>query len=306
MKRELFNTRVTVKLRKSDYRNEWYLYLEAYPVRGKGDAKVRHREYLNRTVTTPVWDKKRTARTSADGTVTYKPKRDVNGIILCKSELDQESCLYADKVRAIRQREYDTEELYSETEAALLEQKEKSQCDFIAYFKKITWERHKNSSDAIIVNWSRVYELMKIFTKREPMIFADIDTKLMEHFKQFLLTAPQGGNKSGTISQNTASTYFAIFKAGLKQAFIDGYLVTDISAKVKGIQGKESRREHLTMEELNKLAATPCDNPVIKRAALFSALTGFLQFKIEVQFSARKSSPTKPLGVFANFQVNDF
>jgi len=281
MKRELFNTRVTVKLRKSDYRNEWYLYIEAYPVRGKGDAKVRHREYLNRTVTTPVWDKKRTARTSADGTVTYKPKRDVNGIILCKSDLDQESCLYADKVRAIRQREYDTQELYSDTEAALLEQKEKSQCDFIAYFGKLISERHKNSSDSIIVNWSRVYDLMKIFTKEEPMIFADIDTKLMEHFKQFLLTAPQGGNKSGTISQNTASTYFSIFKAGLKQAFIDGYLVTDISAKVKGIQGKESRREHLTMEELNKLAATPCDNPIIKRAALFSVLTGFRHSDIQ-------------------------
>jgi len=274
MKRELYNTRVTVKLRKSDYRKEWYLYLEAYPVRGKGDAKLRRREYLNRTVTTPIWDKKRTARTSADGTVTYKPKRDVNGIILCKSELDQESCIYADKVRAIRQKEYDTEELYSETEAALLEQKEKSQCDFITYFDRLIGERHKNSSDSIIVNWCRVHELMKIFTKGSPMIFADIDIKLMEHFKRFLLTAPQGGNKSGTISQNTASTYFAIFKAGLKQAFVDGYLVTDISAKVKGIQGKESRREHLTMEELNKLAATPCDKPIIKRAALFSALTG--------------------------------
>ena len=26
------DTRVTVKLRKADFRNEWYLYLEAYPV----------------------------------------------------------------------------------------------------------------------------------------------------------------------------------------------------------------------------------------------------------------------------------
>jgi len=256
MKREMLNTRVTVKLRKSDFRNEWYLYLEAYPVRAKGsDKPQRRREFLNRTVTTPIWDKKRIARTSADGMVSYKPRRDVNGIILCKSEVDQESCLYADKVRAIRQREYDTLELYSETEAALAEQKEKSQCDFIAYFKKITRERCKNRSDSIIANWSRVHELMKIFTKGAPMIFADIDVKMMEHFKQFLLTAPQGGNKSGMISQNTASTYFSVFKAALKQAFIDGYLVIDLSAKVKGIQWKESRREHLTMDEKKEKAA---------------------------------------------------
>jgi hypothetical protein len=35
----------------------------------------------------------------------------------------------------------------------------------------------------------------------------------MEKFKQFLLKAPQGGSKKGTISKNTASTYFSVFKA---------------------------------------------------------------------------------------------
>ena len=104
--------------------------------------------------------------------------------------------------------------------------------------------------------------------------------KLVESFRRFLMTAPQGGNKSGTISQNTASTYFAIFKAGLKQAFVDGYLTIDISAKVKGIQEQESRREYLTVEELNRLAQTPCD-PLLKRAALFSALTGIRHCDIQ-------------------------
>lgn len=94
------------------------------------------------------------------------------------------------------------------------------------------------------------------------------------------MNAPQGGTKRGTISQNTAATYFSIFKAGLKQAFIDGYLTIDISAKVKGIQERESRREYLTVEELNRLAQTPCD-PLLKRAALFSALTGIRHCDIQ-------------------------
>lgn len=94
------------------------------------------------------------------------------------------------------------------------------------------------------------------------------------------MNAPQGGTKRGTISQNTASTYFSIFKAGLKQAFIDGYLTIDIAAKVKGIQERESRREYLTIEELNRLAQTPCD-PLLKRAALFSALTGIRHCDIQ-------------------------
>lgn len=32
MKKALVNTRVSVKLRKSEYRDEWYLYVESYPV----------------------------------------------------------------------------------------------------------------------------------------------------------------------------------------------------------------------------------------------------------------------------------
>src|SRR5574344_654223 len=241
MKKAISNTRVSVKLRKSEFRNEWYIYLESYPVKSKGDDKPRRvREYINRIITTPIWNKSHIARATSNGNISYKPKRDLNGIILCKSVLDQEACIYADKIRSIRQNEYDTAELYSDTEAALQEQKAKSQCDFITYFKQVIKTRHKNSSDSIINNWYRVYELMKVFTNNEPMIFSNIDIKQIEHFRQFLLDTPQGGNKKGTISKNTASTYFAVFKAGLRQAFIDGFLLLDISAKVKGIQEEET------------------------------------------------------------------
>ena len=89
-----------------------------------------------------------------------------------------------------------------------------------------------------------------------------------------MLTAPQGGGKSGIISQNTASTYFSIFKAAVHQAFIEGYLDVDLAAKVKGVPEEESRREYLTIDELNLLAATPCNYPMLKKAAFFSALTG--------------------------------
>lgn len=282
MKKALAHTRFTVKLRKSEYREAWHLFIESYPVfltpRGKPS---RQKEALNRHITTPVWDKTRPGRTAADGTVAYKPKRDSNGVIMCRSEVDNEACLYADKVRARRQREYDNTALYTESEAEQAAQKEKGQCNFIEYFGQLMIKRHKNSSNSILVNWNRVYELIKIFAASDTLLFSQIDVRLIENFKLFLLNAPQGGNKVGTVSQNTASTYFSIFKAGLRQAFVDGYLTIDLAAKVKGISEQESRREHLTMEELNALAATPCDNAVIKRAALFSALTGIRHVDIQ-------------------------
>lgn len=62
MKKAIANTKVTVKLRKSEYHNEWYLIIESYPVFKPGNTKPsRIIEAINRTITTPIWDKSRTA-----------------------------------------------------------------------------------------------------------------------------------------------------------------------------------------------------------------------------------------------------
>ena len=281
MKKALPNTKVTVKLRRSRYKEEWYLIIESYPVYKRGSNRAsRVVESINRTISTPIWDKSSIARILPDGSFNYKPKRDLNGIIQCRSTIDQEACIYADNVRKLRQHEYDSAILYTDKENELAAQNERSEQDFIKYFNGIISKRHPNSSNSIIVNWMRVGELLKIYSQGNPIPFKSISVKLLEDIKMFLLRAPMGGNKKGTISQNTASTYFSIFKAALKQAFIDGYLTVDIGAKIKGIQGQESRREYLTIEELNRLAQTPCD-PLLKRAALFSALTGLRHCDIQ-------------------------
>lgn len=158
----------------------------------------------------------------------------MNGIIICRSKTDRETCIFADNVRNLRQHEYDSAELYTDTDQEMVEKKAKGQVNFIDYYAKVTETRHKKSSKSIIVNWNRVQELMKIYTEGEPLPFSKIDLRLIDSFKTFLLTAPQGGGKSGIISQNTASTYFSIFKAAVHQAFIDGYLDVDLAAKVKG------------------------------------------------------------------------
>ena len=55
MKKSFVNTRVTVRLRKSDYYDKWYLYLEAYPVRiEEKDKPQRVREYINLQLRHPL------------------------------------------------------------------------------------------------------------------------------------------------------------------------------------------------------------------------------------------------------------
>lgn len=278
MKRTVFK----VILRKSEYKEQWSLIIESFPVFVPGREKpMRKHEPLGRFVTTPIWDKNSSGRTLADGKAYYRPKRDVNGIIQCRSTIDQEACIFADKVRDIRQHEYDNQLLYTETEAEQAAQNERSKCDFIKYFEDLRDKRHQNSSKSIRVNWDREVALMKMFTEGKPMIFSTIDMNLLEDYKNFLINAPQGGSKKGTITRNTASTYFSIFKAGLHQAFIDGYLTVDIAAKAKNIAYSDKQREYLTIDELNTLAATPCDRPIMKRASLFSALTGMRHSDIQ-------------------------
>ena len=50
MKKALPNTKVTAKLRKSNYKDEWYLIIESYPVYKRGSKRAsRVVESINRT-----------------------------------------------------------------------------------------------------------------------------------------------------------------------------------------------------------------------------------------------------------------
>lgn len=276
MRKKSNNTKVTVKLRKAENEELWYLYLECYPVyEGSSEIPQRKRIYLNRSITTPKWDKHKPTRSEQS----YQPLRDVNGVILCKSEVDRISCVFADEMRKQQQMEFDNKAIYNDDQE--IEFAEMANQPFLPYYERIRKERHKNSSESIIINWRRVGELLEIFAQGQTILFRDINREFIERFRAFILSAPQGGGKSGTLSQNSASTYFGIFLASLKQAFVDGYFISDIASKTKGISTVENKKEYLTQEELNKLAKTKCDNPILKRAALFSALTGLRHCDIQ-------------------------
>ncbi len=104
--------------------------------------------------------------------------------------------------------------------------------------------------------------------------FSDLNVKFCKDFTEYLLSAKRIRSRKLPISQNTALAYQNKFKAALKQAFEEGILKTNLSAQFDRIKEPESSRDFLTMEELNRLANTECTLPLLKTAALFSALTG--------------------------------
>lgn len=252
--------RVTVKLRKLENKEQWSLFVESYPVIKDGKL-TRQRESVGRYVTTPIF-------------VGNQPKRDREGIIICVSETDRDNCRYAEEIRRKYQAEYDRLSLMTDEEREIARMNDVSEGDFIDYFEYLTKERHKNNSESIRVNWNRAAKLIKLFTKGQPLLLKDLNVAMLNRLREFLLSAPMGGGKKGTLSANSASTYFAIIKAALHQCYVEGYLPTDLAGRVSGIRARDKAREYLTQQELITLAATPCDNDIIKRAALFSALTG--------------------------------
>jgi len=160
-------------------------------------------------------------------------------------------------------------EIYSEYEKEQLCKREKGEQSFIEYFRKLTNKRKASNHN----NWVSALNYIEDFTNGK-LKFTDLNEKFLEDFKEYLLTTKSKKSDKTTLSQNSTVSYFNKVKAALKQAYKDGILQTDLNAKISPIKTAETRREYLTIEELNKLVKTPCNNDLLKRAALFSALTG--------------------------------
>lgn len=111
--------------------------------------------------------------------------------------------------------------------------------------------------------------------------FTNLNETLCEEYADYLLSAPGIGRAKRKIKTNTAVSYFAKFKSTLKEAYKKGLLTSDLGRIVESITPEETHREFLFMEELERLAVADCELPVVKRAGLFSAMTGFRYSDVE-------------------------
>jgi len=180
-----------------------------------------------------------------------------------------ENIRIGESIRQKRENFINKPEIYSQYEKEQLRIKELGEQCFINYFEKLTNKRNGSNYSS----WISALKYLETFTNGS-LKFSNLNEKILEDFKEYLLSTKSNKSKKTTLSQNSAVSYFNKVKAALKQSYKDGILQTDLNAKIKPIKTAETRREYLTLEELNKLVRTNCNNPLLKRAALFSALTG--------------------------------
>jgi len=182
---------------------------------------------------------------------------------------NKETYEIAKYIRQKRENTINKPEIYTEFEAEQIKIKEKGQQNFVEYYAKLADKRKGSNFD----NWISAYYYLEEFTNGE-LKFCDLNVPFCNDFKDYLLTTKSRKSDKACLSTNSAVSYFNKVKAAMKQAFKDGVLQVDINSKVEPIKNADTKREFLTIEELNKAIKVECKYPIIKKAAIFSAVTG--------------------------------
>ncbi len=254
-----------VKLRqKTISGNRQSLYLDFYPpIKHPETGEPTRREFLGRYLFNEF-------ELGKDG---KQKKIKLNPI---DKKHNTETLQVAEQIRQKRDNELNKPEIYTGYELERLKIRERGEENFIAYFKKLADKRKASNHD----NWVSAYHYLEKFTNGN-LKFANLNEMFCNDFKEYLLTTNSNKSSKQTLSQNSAVSYFNKVKATLKQAYKDGYLQADLNGRIEPIKPAETQRNFLTLEELNSLAKAYCPNELLKKSALFSALTGLRFSDIE-------------------------
>jgi integrase len=250
------------------------LYLDFYPpIPHPKTGEPTRREFLGMYVYTDKDELKKTIKElKQQGKNTDRLKKlekELKPLTSTQQQHNTETYKIAESIRQKRQNHLDKPEIYDQYEKKQLRLKEIGEQCFIEYFRKLANKRKASNFD----NWVSALNYLERFTNGK-LKFSDLNESKIEEFKEYLLNTKSIKSDKTTLSQNTAVSYFNKIKAALKQAYKEGKLQVDLNARIEPIEQAETRRQYLTIEELNRLVKTPCNNELLKRSALFSALTG--------------------------------
>lgn len=150
-----------------------------------------------------------------------------------------------------------------------IENIQKQRSSFLAFVERVAQDR--NSSKGNEGSWYSMIKHLKNFLTYD-ITFEQVDVKFLNDFKAYLDKVLQNTGKP--LAQNTKVAYYNKLAAALKQAVNEDIITKNPAAKTTGFKPEEVQRQFLTTEELKIVVKTDCKIPIIKRAFLFSCLTG--------------------------------
>ena len=161
---------------------------------------------------------------------------------------------------------------------------------FLPYYRKMMEDRNNNpETKGNYGNWRSCLRYLQIYCD-ENTTFRDITPEFVQGFKDYLELAEKDDYKQAEgnvkrnyekLSTNTKVSYFNKLRACINQAFEEHIIADNPLRGIQGFKEEDVKRNYLTLEEIKKLASTPCTVPLLKRTFLFSCLTGMRKCDIE-------------------------
>lgn len=158
--------------------------------------------------------------------------------------------------------QYNKTEIYTNEEKEKIEIISKGNISFIDIAKKIANKQKKSTQTEYLVTIKKFTE----YIKGKDIKLNELTPSVINSFIDYLTDS---GNK-----QNTIKKRLAIVKAVLVRATKKGLYSANWLAQTDTVKKESVTKTFLTIDELQLLANTDCENEQVKRAALFSALTG--------------------------------
>jgi integrase len=161
--------------------------------------------------------------------------------------------------------------------------------DFLAFFSQEVESKRRLSASTHYI-WKATYQHFESFTNKNCR-FSDVTEILCNEFRDYLLT---------NLAVNSAAAYFVKFKSVLAAAVRKNLLAQNPAKNVASVSLQESHKEFLSLEELQKLSSTPFKYEDLRRASLFSALTG-LRFSDILKLTWDEIQHSRSQGVHIRF-----
>lgn len=141
---------------------------------------------------------------------------------------------------------------------------------FVDYFKQQMEKRRDEDSN--YGNWKSTLKHLEAFIGKKPVTLNQVNEQFLEDWLALLKKAKMKTGKA--LSTNSIFSYYAKTVACLKQALKEKLISYNPAVNVQGPKPEDPQREVLSIDEVQKLYDTECDDPEIKRAFLFACLTG--------------------------------
>lgn len=170
---------------------------------------------------------------------------------------NKENATIAESIRNKRAQELESSDFQVAT-------KFKNRVDFLEYFQKFIDNYKKKDKRVIVSTQAKFKEFLKEANIKS-LTINQVTESLVMDFKDYLLESLNG---------ESPANYFSKFKKVLIQATRDKVISVNPSSDVSVKRVEGVKKEILTMEEIQQLAATPITNTEVKRAFIFSCFTG--------------------------------